>query len=62
MTRIGTTSIDLLPLCLGGKVFGWTAEERRSFVMLDDTVVGTGTQNQRSWEVIQLPIRVRVHG
>ena len=27
MTRIGNTSLDVFPLCLGGNVFGWTADE-----------------------------------
>src|SRR5271169_4572646 len=35
MTKIGTTSLDVFPLCLGGNVFGWTADEKQSFAMLD---------------------------
>ena len=35
MTRIGTTTLDVFPLCLGGNVFGWTADERQSFAVLD---------------------------
>jgi aryl-alcohol dehydrogenase-like predicted oxidoreductase len=35
MTRIGTTSLDVFPLCLGGNVFGWTADEKQSFAVLD---------------------------
>jgi aryl-alcohol dehydrogenase-like predicted oxidoreductase len=35
MTKIGTTSLDVFPLCLGGNVFGWTADERQSFAVLD---------------------------
>jgi len=35
MTRIGNTSLDLFPLCLGGNVFGWTIDEPQSFAVLD---------------------------
>ncbi len=35
MTRIGSTSLDVFPLCLGGNVFGWTADEAQSFAVLD---------------------------
>jgi aryl-alcohol dehydrogenase-like predicted oxidoreductase len=33
--RIAGTSLDVFPLCLGGNVFGWTADERQSFDVLD---------------------------
>ncbi len=35
MAKIGTTSLDVFPLCLGGNVFGWTADEKQSFAVLD---------------------------
>jgi aryl-alcohol dehydrogenase (NADP+) len=35
MTKIGTTSLDVFPVCLGGNVFGWTADETQSFAVLD---------------------------
>jgi aryl-alcohol dehydrogenase (NADP+) len=35
MTRIHDTDIDVFPLCLGGNVFDWTADERQSFDVLD---------------------------
>jgi aryl-alcohol dehydrogenase-like predicted oxidoreductase len=35
MTRIATTDLDVFPLCLGGNVFGWTADEAASFAVLD---------------------------
>jgi aryl-alcohol dehydrogenase-like predicted oxidoreductase len=35
MTRIGTSDLDVHPLCLGGNVFGWTADEETSFAVLD---------------------------
>src|SRR3954447_15266769 len=34
-TRIGNSDLDVFPLCLGGNVFGWTADEERSFAVLD---------------------------
>ncbi|MBP2475685.1 aryl-alcohol dehydrogenase-like predicted oxidoreductase [Crossiella equi] len=35
MARIGTSDLDVFPLCLGGNVFGWTADEQQSFTVLD---------------------------
>lgn len=35
MTRIGTSDLDVLPLNLGGNVFGWTADRATSFDILD---------------------------
>lgn len=35
MTKLGTTSLDVYPLCFGGNVFGWTIDEARSFAVLD---------------------------
>jgi aryl-alcohol dehydrogenase (NADP+) len=35
MPRLGRTDLDIFPLCLGGNVFGWTANERDSFAILD---------------------------
>jgi aryl-alcohol dehydrogenase-like predicted oxidoreductase len=32
---LGRSGIDVAPLALGGNVFGWTADERRSFDVLD---------------------------
>lgn len=43
MARIGTTDLDVLPLNLGGNVFGWTADERASFAVLDAFVEGGGS-------------------
>ncbi|MET0296329.1 MAG: aldo/keto reductase [Microbacterium sp.] len=42
MTRIGTSSLDILPLALGGNVFGWTADREESFAILDAFVDGGG--------------------
>jgi aryl-alcohol dehydrogenase (NADP+) len=35
MNRIGTTDLEVFPLCLGGNVFGWTADEPTSRRTLD---------------------------
>ena len=35
MARLGSTELDVFPLCLGGNVFGWTIDEERSFAVLD---------------------------
>jgi aryl-alcohol dehydrogenase (NADP+) len=35
MPNLGTTDLNVHPLCLGGNVFGWTADERASFAVLD---------------------------
>ncbi len=35
MPRLGSTDLDVFPLCLGGNVFGWTADETQSFAVLD---------------------------
>lgn len=43
-TRIalGSTGIEVFPLCLGGNVFGWTADEPTSFEILDAYVAAGG--------------------
>ena len=35
MAKIGDSELDVFPLCLGGNVFGWTADEAASFRVLD---------------------------
>jgi aryl-alcohol dehydrogenase-like predicted oxidoreductase len=35
MTKLGTTGLDVHRLCLGGNVFGWSADERESVAVLD---------------------------
>ena len=42
MTFIGTSSLDVLPLSLGGNVFGWTADRDASFAILDAFHAGGG--------------------
>lgn len=33
--ELGKSGIEVLPLCFGGNVFGWTADEKTSFELLD---------------------------
>jgi aryl-alcohol dehydrogenase-like predicted oxidoreductase len=35
MANLGTTDLDVFALCLGGNVFGWTADRDASFAVLD---------------------------
>ncbi|GHJ47518.1 NADP-dependent aryl-alcohol dehydrogenase [Catellatospora sp. TT07R-123] len=35
MIRLGNSDLKVFPLALGGNVFGWTADERASFAVLD---------------------------
>lgn len=42
MGRIPNTNLDVFPLCLGGNVFGWTADERQSFDVLDAYLAASG--------------------
>ncbi|WP_150244411.1 aldo/keto reductase [Nocardiopsis quinghaiensis] len=35
LRRLGRSDLRVSPLCLGGNVFGWTADERASFQILD---------------------------
>ena len=35
MVSLGRTGLDVFPLCLGGNVFGWTADETASRAVLD---------------------------
>lgn len=40
--RLPGTDLDLFPLCLGGNVFGWSADEPTSFAVLDAYVAAGG--------------------
>jgi aryl-alcohol dehydrogenase-like predicted oxidoreductase len=42
VTPLGRTGLDVFPLCLGGNVFGWTADERQSHAILDAYVEAGG--------------------
>ena len=35
LRRLGRTGLKVAPVCLGGNVFGWTADEAASFAVLD---------------------------
>ncbi|HXR70234.1 aldo/keto reductase [Actinocrinis sp.] len=35
MAKLGNTDLDVFGLCLGGNVFGWSADEDESFAILD---------------------------
>jgi len=41
-TRLPGTDLDLFPLCLGGNVFGWSADQQASFEVLDAYVAAGG--------------------
>ena len=41
-TRIPGTELEVFPLCLGGNVFGWSADEESSFAVLDAYVAAGG--------------------
>lgn len=36
MTRIGTSTLDVYPLCLGANTFGWTADKQTSLRVIDE--------------------------
>ncbi|MBS0384583.1 MAG: aldo/keto reductase, partial [Proteobacteria bacterium] len=40
--KLGRTDIAITPLMLGGNVFGWTADEKASFAVLDAFVDAGG--------------------
>ena len=42
MPALGRTGLTVFPICLGGNVFGWTADEGESFEVLDAYVAGGG--------------------
>jgi aryl-alcohol dehydrogenase (NADP+) len=42
MPLLGRTGLDVFSICLGGNVFGWTADERESFAVLDAYVEAGG--------------------
>jgi aryl-alcohol dehydrogenase-like predicted oxidoreductase len=43
MRALGTTGLQVHPLCLGGNVFGWTADDEASFAVLDRYLEAGGT-------------------
>ncbi|HEU5355011.1 MAG TPA: aldo/keto reductase [Actinocrinis sp.] len=42
MAKLGNTDLDVFGLCLGGNVFGWSADEAESFAILDAYAAGGG--------------------
>src|SRR3954463_6184605 len=42
LRELGRSGIKVSPLCLGGNVFGWTADEKTSFAVLDDFTASGG--------------------
>jgi aryl-alcohol dehydrogenase-like predicted oxidoreductase len=42
MVKLGRSELDVFPLCLGGNVFGWTADEQQSFAVLDAYLAAGG--------------------
>ena len=42
MARLGSTDLDVFPICLGGNVFGWTADREQSFAVLDQYAASGG--------------------
>ena len=39
---LGRSGLKVSPVCLGGNVFGWTADEKASFAVLDDFTASGG--------------------
>ncbi|MFI6943824.1 aldo/keto reductase [Streptomyces sp. NPDC050418] len=39
---LGSSDLEVHPLCLGGNVFGWTADESQTFAVLDAYTAGGG--------------------
>jgi aryl-alcohol dehydrogenase-like predicted oxidoreductase len=62
MTSLGRTDLDVFPICFGGNVFGWTADEPQSRALLDaftaaggnfiDTSNSYGVEHGRSEGII----------
>ncbi|MEU3534628.1 aldo/keto reductase [Streptomyces murinus] len=42
LRTLGSSDLEVFPLCLGGNVFGWTADEQTSFAVLDAYTAGGG--------------------
>ena len=42
MAKISSTELDVFPLALGGNVFGWTADEKQSFAVLNEYAAAGG--------------------
>jgi aryl-alcohol dehydrogenase-like predicted oxidoreductase len=42
LRELGRSGLKVSPVCLGGNVFGWTADEKASFAVLDDFTAAGG--------------------
>jgi len=42
MRELGRSGLKVSPVCLGGNVFGWTADEKASFAVLDEFTASGG--------------------
>ena len=42
LRELGRSGLQVSPVCLGGNVFGWTADEKASFAVLDDFTTAGG--------------------
>ena len=42
LRQLGNSALEVAPLAFGGNVFGWSADEKRSFELLDAFVAGGG--------------------
>jgi aryl-alcohol dehydrogenase-like predicted oxidoreductase len=42
MARLGKSDLEVFPVCLGGNVFSWTADEAASYELLDAFAAGGG--------------------
>jgi aryl-alcohol dehydrogenase-like predicted oxidoreductase len=42
MARLGNSDLDVFPICFGGNVLGWTADEADSFAVLDSYAAAGG--------------------
>jgi aryl-alcohol dehydrogenase-like predicted oxidoreductase len=55
MAKIGSSDLDVSRLCLGGNVFGWTADRDTSFAVLDAYVAAGGnfidTSDSYMWRI-----------
>lgn len=55
MAKLGSSDLDVCRLCLGGNVFGWTADRDTSFAVLDAYVAAGGnfvdTSDSYMWRV-----------
>src|ERR1700742_1791163 len=55
LRKLGASDLDVFPLCLGGNVFGWTADQAASQAVLDGYVGAGGnfidTSDSYMWRI-----------